>query len=312
MFTLRTLSSKDFARVFSLTRERFAFQQEDGARFAALWTELLATESWRTVGVEDRRRPPATRLVGFGVSVFATDDFAERALAGRPFLSRAFLEEWESGTRPFLTTRQIAEANAGAGLNLVVLHYGWCKDASPADLTAMQILQTERFMYEHAGFLTKDYIHEVFGAALKEFMLGGGMRVQHDYRGDAWRDALAHVSEDDWPYLFAHGTEASQAGTLTSFFRSKGTRPRFGFSPGEQRLLLHALDGQSDEDLAVSLGVSAWTVKKRWQSVYGKVEAVDPTVVEPPHRDEKLRQRRRYLLAHLRQHLEELRPYRPR
>jgi DNA-binding NarL/FixJ family response regulator len=82
-------------------------------------------------------------------------------------------------------------------------------------------------------------------------------------------------------------------------------------SPGEQRMLVLALEGQSDEDLATTLGLSSWTVKKRWQSVYAKIDAVDPSIVTP-HQDDKLRQRRRYLLAHLREHLGELRPYRRR
>lgn len=303
---------EDLERVFSLTRERFVFADADRDRLVELWTELLATQACRTVGVDDRRRAPETKLVGFGMSVFASDDFTERVLAGRPFLSRAFLEEWESGARPFLNTKEVAEANARDGLNLIILHYGWCKDVSPEDMAAIQIVQTERFMIEHAGYLTKEYVHEVFGAQLRDFMLAGGMAVKQDYREDTWRDAIARVSEENWPYLTSFGAETSRAGTLASIFRTKGTRPRFGFSPGEQRLLLLALEGRSDEELAAGLDLSAWTVKKRWQSVYAKVDAIDPSVAASPHQDDKLRQRRRFLLAHLREHFEELRPYRAR
>jgi len=311
MFHHRSLTTQDFDRAFSLLRERFVFDDTDRSRLVSLWTELLSTQACRTVGVDDRRRPPETRLVGFGMSVFATDDFTRQILEGRPFLSRALLEEWEAGRRPFLTTKEVAAGNAGDGLNLVVLHYGWCKDLSPDDMAAIQIRQTERFMHEHAGYLTKEYVQEVFGSVLRDFMVAGGMVVKQDYREDMWCDALAGVPEDDRPYLTAHGSEASRAGTLASIFRSKGTRPRFGLSPGEQRMLLLALEGQSDEDLAVTLDLSSWTVKKRWQNIYAKVDAVDPNIVTP-HRDDKLRQRRRYLFAHLREHLEELRPYRRR
>ena len=311
MFSHRSLATQDLDRVFSLLRERFVFDDADRSRLISLWTELLDTESCRTVGVDDRRRPPETRLVGFGMSVFATDDFTQRILAGRPFLSRTFLEEWEAGRRPFLMTKEVAAENAGDGLNLLVLHYGWCKDVSPEDLGTIQIRQTERFMYEHAGYFTKEYIQEVFGSVLRDFMVAGGMLVKHDYREDAWRETLAGLSEDDRPYLTAHGTEASRAGTITSIFRSKATRPRFALSPGEQRMLLLALEGQSDEELATALGLSSWTVKKRWQSIYAKVDAVDPNIATP-RQDDKLRQRRRYLVAYLREHLEELRPYRRR
>ena len=293
-------------------REGFVFQPRDRERLIALWTELMDTESCRTVGVDDRRRPPETRLVGFGLSVYASQAFTDKILAGRPLLSRAFLEEWEAGRRPYLTTKEVADANAGDGLNLLVLHYGWCKDVPPEEMMQIQVVQTERFIHEHTGYLTKEYIHEVFGAQLREFMLGSGMLLHNDHRADTWRSELTSVTEDDWPYLFAFGSEASRAGTLTSMFRSKGARPRFGFSPGEQRMLLLALEGRSDEELATALDLSAWTIKKRWQSVYTKIDAVDPSVVASPQQDDKNRQRRRFLLAHLREHLEELRPFRSR
>jgi len=261
-----------------------------------------------TVGVDDRRRPPETRLVGCGVSVFVTDEFAERVLAGLPLLSRAFLEQWESGPRPYLTKKEIAAANAGDGLNLLILHYGWSKDVTPEDMMTMQHLQTERFIHEHAGYFTKEYLHEFFGPQLRDFMLAAGLVMKHDYRGEAWRDALAGVTEEDWPYLAVHGPEPSRPGTITSIFRSKSTRPRFGFSPGEQRLIVLALEGRSDDELASALTLSPWTVKKRWQRIYMKVETLEPSLFA--FEGDKLRQRRRYLLAFMREHPEELRPFR--
>ena len=308
MFEHRRLTASDLNRVFSLLREGFAFQHPDRARLVAMWTELLRSDTCLTVGVDDRRRPPATRLVGIGMSVFATDDFAARLAAGQPLLSRAFLEQWESGPRPSLTKKESAEANAGDGLNLLILHYGWAADVTPDDMMTMQHLQTERFMHEHAGYLTKEYLHEFFGPQLRDFLLASGLVLKHDYRGQAWRGALAGVSEDDWPYLAVHGAEASRPGTITSIFRSKTTRPRFGLSPGEQRLVSLALEGRTDEELAAALDLSPWTVKKRWQRIYLKVETHEPSLFASS--EEKGSQRRRYLLAFMREHPEELRPFR--
>ena len=308
MFEHRRLTARDLNRVFSLLREGFAFKRTDRARLVAMWTALLRSEACLTVGVDDRRRPSETRLVGFGLSVFVTDDFAERLSAGQPLLSRAFLEQWESGPRPYLTKKEIGAANAGDGLNLLILHYGWCKDVTPEDMITMQHLQTERFIHEHAGYFTKEYLHEFFGPQLRDFMLASGLVLKHDYRGKAWREALAGVAEEDWPYLAVHGAEPSRPGTIASIFRSKTARPRFGFSPGEQRLIGLALEGRSDDELASALTLSPWTVKKRWQRIYMKVETHEPSLFASE--GDKLRQRRRYLLAFMREHPEELRPYR--
>lgn len=306
MFAARRLTTNDLDRIFTITRENFSFRPIDRARFLPMWSELFRLEACHTVGVDDRRLPPETRLVGFGLSVFVNDAFAEKISAGRPFLSRAFLEDWEAGKRPYLTKKEIAAANAGDGLNLVVLHFGW-GDVSFEDMLKMQMIQTERFIQTHAGYLTKEYLHEVFGAQLKDFMLAGGALLKNDYRDDAFKDALAGVTDENWPYLTVQGADASRAGTIAAIFRNKSTRPRFGFSPGEQRLLDYALEGRSDEELADDLALSPWTVKKRWQKIYAKVEAVDPLVFA--QEDDKLRRRRRHLLAFLRDHLEELRPF---
>jgi hypothetical protein len=89
--------------------------------------------------------------------------------------------------------------------------------------------------------------------------------------------------------------------------------PRFGFSRSEQRMLLAALAGKSgtDEELAVALAVSLPTIKKMWRSVYRRMAEVQPKMVRDSARSgaaERGKEKRRHLLAYLRDHPEELRP----
>jgi DNA-binding CsgD family transcriptional regulator len=92
------------------------------------------------------------------------------------------------------------------------------------------------------------------------------------------------------------------------------TQPRFHFSHAEQELLQRALNGETSEDLAVSLRLSHWTVKKRWHAIYERVATADSELLPPisngADSHERGAERRRRLLAYLRQHLEELRPFR--
>jgi hypothetical protein len=77
-------------------------------------------------------------------------------------------------------------------------------------------------------------------------------------------------------------------------------------------LLLTALLGGTDEDLADELGISLSAVKKVWHSVYERVSALDPELVPPAPIEEGVPERgkmkKQCLLAYLRDHLEELRP----
>jgi hypothetical protein len=82
----------------------------------------------------------------------------------------------------------------------------------------------------------------------------------------------------------------------------------------EQMLLQHALMGETSDELAASLFISPWTVKKRWHAIYERVADVDrelllPPVANSPDATSRGGERRRHLLYYLRQHLEELRPF---
>ena len=113
--------------------------------------------------------------------------------------------------------------------------------------------------------------------------------------------------------------------------------PVLGFSRGEQSLLSAAISGTTDEQLAATLEISLPTIKKMWVSIYNRVEDHRPALIaetdDPPVRNARVmaagadpgravagllesgasagsrgREKRRRLLAYLRQHPEELRP----
>lgn len=71
--------------------------------------------------------------------------------------------------------------------------------------------------------------------------------------------------------------------------------------------------GETSDELAASLFISPWTVKKRWNAIYERVADVDrelllPLIANCAHVSSRGAERRRRLLYYLRQHLEELRP----
>ena len=98
---------------------------------------------------------------------------------------------------------------------------------------------------------------------------------------------------------------------ISSLFRYQP--PRFGFTRGEQRLLLSALLGGTDEELSSLLNTSLSTVKKTWRSVYDRVAARLPELIpsnSQPDGDvsKRGRDKKQRLIAYLREHPEELRP----
>ena len=88
--------------------------------------------------------------------------------------------------------------------------------------------------------------------------------------------------------------------------------PRFGFRPSEQRLLLTALSGGTDDELSDELGVSLSAVKKTWLLIYDRVSGHLPGFSSNRDamegRAERGSGKKQRLLNYLREHPEELRP----
>jgi len=106
----------------------------------------------------------------------------------------------------------------------------------------------------------------------------------------------------------------SRVGTWASSLFAYET-PQCGFRRSEQRLLLAALRGETDQELACRLGISLSTVKKSWLSIYEQISNHLPMFSFRPFcraRGRRTRERKKQrLLAYLRKHPEELRPAAP-
>ena len=74
------------------------------------------------------------------------------------------------------------------------------------------------------------------------------------------------------PHLFGLTRELarSRVGTWASSLFAYET-PQCGFRRSEQRLLLAALRGETDQELACRLGISLSTVKKTWLPIYEQI-----------------------------------------
>jgi DNA-binding NarL/FixJ family response regulator len=89
--------------------------------------------------------------------------------------------------------------------------------------------------------------------------------------------------------------------------------PQFGFSRSEQRLLLSALAGGTDEELSNELGVSLSAIKQTWRSIYRRVVTRNPELIPSDSQEGREgstrgRNKKQHLIAYLREHRQELRP----
>lgn len=283
------------------------------ARLPDVWRQWLGNGAMKLTVVEQGERPPASRLAGFGSSVFVTDAFVVEAQTSLPPpLAAQVAQKHLEGRSPVLSREAVGRANGGEGLNLLILIIGWARERLTAeDARWVKAKIFEAFFFTHGGYNVKHVMQEVYSEEERERGEAIGVRLLTDYGKFYDSGALPLPPPAAHPFLIGARREEVRDGSALSplFFYAP---PRFFFKPGEQEMLLQALLGASDEELASALHVSLSTVHKRWQALYERVAVVAPDLL-PSARDASSDHRRgvekrRHLLTYLRSHLEELRP----
>lgn len=284
------------------------------------WLDLLGSAAM-TTAVFEQPQQKRKKIVGFGINVFVSDEFIHQIKT--PPLRWCGPELAKRGTgpgSPILSDTQVRDANSGEGLNALV----WESLATPEIGHRPEVYHVllGAFIEAHRGFFLKELITLQSGSADRmQFTVDAGgfywcpvRRIYETAQPWAAESVVAR------PYIVGITRElafvrpGSWVGTVFDY-----RPPGFGLSRGEQQLVLTALAsyGGTDQELAAVLHLSVPTVKKMWGSVYRRVNACDPelipdsTLAESGTND-RGREKKRSLLAHVREHPEELRLYSPK
>lgn len=312
-------SASDLAHCYSLYQPCLRpYPQPSSRMLPEIWRSLLCGGGMKLFLVENRAKPFGSRVVSFGATVFVTNLFcAEARSTLPPYLGFQLVRRYLCRQAPVLDREQVARTNSRDGLNVMVCFEGWRHDAlSREQILAVREKQSEAFHIAHGGYRIKEFIAEPIGHEALRWMVESGAHLRRDYAIDFQKLRVPMPRSSQRPWLVGLTKEeafARPGSYLASFFVH--TPRRFHFNRSEQTLLRHALMGKTCEELAASLFISPWTVKKRWRAIYDRVADVDPELLLPVANgpDATLRgaERRRHLLHYLRQHLEELRPSSP-
>lgn len=302
--------SADFALCRDMLWEGDAYPAAVRDLLPGLWQRLYREGRMVFTVFEDMERMGSERLRGFGATVFVGDAFADEvAAARRPGVFLRVYEDALAGDTLVLSPQAIARANAGAGLNLLMLDLAiFTRDLGHPEARPLLALSAEAFAYEHKGYNIRCLQREVFGADIAGFMQAGGATIVSDYRDVL--DDIDALPATRHPFVLSVRRDAvgSTDGSLVSNL-FVWQPPRFGFSGAEQKMLLLALRGADDQRLAVESKLSRETIKKRWSMVYSKVHTINPEWFELSDDGHRGVEKRRTLLDYLRNHKEELRPY---
>ena len=282
-----------------------------------VWTRLLGVEARSFAIVEGSLTSRAGPYRSLWPERFRNRCFCrgcvccDASLFSIVFLSDRVLK----GQKIVLSDEELAGANAAEGINVAVLHFG-LRNRDLSNPRAVEALMTgsAAFLFFHTGFRVKALITEVYGDQAAKIMQSDGFHLLQDFKKETPSDFVS-TRPDNRPYLLGLRRQDVPSGIINPLSQLFYPRvPRLGFSRAERRLLERALLNETDLQIAMSLGVTIHALKKRWASIYARIGRAEPSLMPGDGGYSTLRgeEKRRHVLHHLRLHLEELRPYRPK
>jgi DNA-binding CsgD family transcriptional regulator len=314
-FTFRPTRVSDLAACMDINFGRYAYAGAYEKAAQTYWAHLIATRSARSRVVEDPAAASPARILAFGLSIFVGDDFMVEVMHTLPpHVGLQTLRRWLAGKPVFLDRKEIARQNAGEGLNLLVVGYGVAPNLPAQVELQARATMIKAFADAHGGYRLKQIARENLGTEFKDGFLSNGWRILRHHPVES---PILPSARDGPP---THILGVLRDGRLevdgNFWLLLHPEAPRLGLTAVEKDTLEAALENSTDEEISDRLGVSIWTIKKRWQSIYAKAEQFVPGVFPDADLASDIAhaastERRRHLLGYIRQHPEEIRPRSP-
>jgi hypothetical protein len=243
-----------------------------------------------------------------GGAFFVTEGFM-RAIksASLPGVSARVLHAAAQRDPGILSSPAVRLANEREGLNIALVLHEWDRTGASVEFAReIRMRLVKGFLDDFRGYRLREVLGEVQGEEELQWALAGGYVLRESY--DGWYRTRTEPSPRH--YLVSITREealAVEASVMSLLFHYREPVCRFTLS--ERRLLEAALTLQTDAEIASDLEISVSAVKKRWAAIFNRVADRIPELIDASPRElTRGPQKRHKLLAHLREHPEELRP----
>jgi len=279
------------------------------------WRSFIGNASFNSAVIESDHRISGDRIVGFGASLFVSAPFAiEEASKPKPGLNARIMTSIACNRSVVLSEDELRYQNTYGGLHVVFLCAAWKRHLLRAEEAAeVEALLAMSWLEGHQGYRLCQALREatdsfdiedirsqhVFGTITAFDNFYDRKQVPSIWNRDR---ALGVSTRAD-----ALAVPGSVAAILFSYHE-----PTLRLHDEQQRLLLAALRGMTDEELSHALSLKLPAIKKRWASVFRHFSEACPELIPELGQgldgNKRGPQKRHHLLAYIRQHPEELRP----
>ena len=268
-----------------------------------VWKRWTRSRSFNSALIEVASPSSAKQIVAFGSSVFVAADFATRELEHpQPGLNSRIIASVVSGESVVLPESSLS--NSPHALDVAILSCNYLYEAmSPEQTIQAEMTLPVTFAEVHIGYRLNRILSEtVSKSQYKAHDSSGVWRTVRKFP-DCDRALIVLTAEE------AFSTSGSVAAPLFQY-----QEPVLHLRNTEKELLSEAMHGETDNELAARMNLSLPSIKKRWASLFDRIADVRPDLLpDAEHRglhENRGPQKKHRILAYLRSHPEELRPYR--
>jgi hypothetical protein len=309
----RPTARADLAECLELLPPWLALDAPTCKALPSLWETLVDEVSLISGVLEDHALPLGQRIPAWGVTLALPTTMLQRlelVTAPAPYLPRRIYAALLDGSFVPMDDRALGEANARGELVLMVLHFSMrSRDLDDPYVHSVITTSNDAFRSLHAGLNPQAIYYE--SVAYNEPMLTtAGFRVR-PYPDPA---PIAHLAPELRPMLAGLTRDEAKNCLPGTTARQVFDHypPLFRLSAMQRRLLRLALFSDDDESIMHSLEVSSHGLKKLWRGIYDRIEDALPGFFgeAAPEADGKRGpEKRRQVLAYVRQRAEELQPW---
>lgn len=312
LFSWRKTQTCDLAQCLQLHPAKNGAEIVGSVRAEKAWQQLFEMSHATRSAVVEMHRKDRVEIVGFGFASFVKKSFAEEEVRNpTPGLNSRIIESIVNGNSVIATFAEVREANTRGDLQQVILDTSW-KDGplTAAQVDEVRVLLGRSYQELFAGYRFSRILSEMVDER-DLWHVRGHRSLRVADRFEEFRRANPETAWNPDRLLLEATLDSMREDphSIAAGLFQHHVPPQFAFAPGEQELLELALEGAGDISISKSLFVTLAAIKRRWSNIFERVGSVKPDLCPLDGNGTRGIQKRQRILAYVRTHPEELRPF---
>lgn len=312
LFSWRKTQAKDLAKCLQLHPAKNGAEIVGPARALSAWQQAFEMYHSTRSAVVEMREKNRVEIVGFGFASFVKRSFAEEEVRNpRPGLNSRIIESITDGNAVIATYAEVREANTRGDLQQVMLDTSWKNGPlTAAQVDEVRVLLGRAYQELFAGYHFSRILTEMVDE-LDMWHIRGQRSFRILDRFENFRRANPRTKWNADRILLEVTLDTMRADphSVAAGLFQHHVQPQFAFTQGEQELLELALAGADDASIAKSLFVTLPAIKRRWSNIFECVSSIREDLCPLDGDGKRGIQKRQRVLAYVRNHPEELRPF---